>query len=662
MSEQPTYEALIQRVRELEERVSDYARLTASLEENEAFMKDVLKASSVGISYTRDRKILWANDAMEELFGFQDAEEYRGMDTAELFARKDDYARVGKMLYEQQREEKIVYYDTTFVRKDGTRFDGLVRVNLFDVDDVNKGVIVSVIDITPRKRAEQALRQSEEKYRILVENSNDAIFVAQEGMIKFANRRTAEMLGIEDDDVYAVPFLEFLHPDDRDIVVDRHIRRLRGETDLPATYSFSIVRQDGVERLVQLNTVLFDWQGKPATLNFVRDITEQRLLEDSLKQAQKMEALGTLAGGIAHDFNNLLMGIQGRASLLSLELGAAGPHTEHTKAIEEYVQSATTLTKQLLGLARGGKYDVRPVNLSDLVRSTAAMFGRTHKEIRIHAKTSDSPLVAEVDRRQIEQLLLNLFINAWQAMPDGGDIYLETSEVHLDDTARTSHQVKPGPYCRISITDTGIGMDENVMQRIFDPFFTTKEKGRGTGLGLASAFGITKNHGGMIAVSSEVGHGSTFDIYLPKSDLTATDDRKMESGLMRGTETILLVDDEKMVIDVGKELLGKLGYEVLTAIGGPEALAVIEQRDHPVDLVILDMIMPGIGGGKTFDRIREVRPGLPVILSSGYSLDGEASEIMSRGCNGFIQKPFKIEDLSRKIREIIDGGGSSRET
>ena len=237
-------------------------------------------------------------------------------------------------------------------------------------------------------------------------------------------------------------------------------------------------------------------------LVFYEDITENTKLERQLQQSQKFEAIGTLAGGIAHDFNNLLMGIQGRASLMSVDLESSHPHSEHIKAIEGYIRSATDLTKQLLGFARGGKYEVRPIDINVLLIESAAMFGRTKKEIRIHNKLQNPPPVVEVDRRQIEQVLLNLYVNAWQAMPDGGEIYLETKIVTLDDAYCKPHQVKPGRYAKVSVTDTGIGMDESVCQRIFDPFFTTKEKARGTGLGLSSAYGIIKNHAGILTVYS----------------------------------------------------------------------------------------------------------------------------------------------------------------
>ncbi len=400
--------------------------------------------------------------------------------------------------------------------------------------------------------------------------------------------------------------------------------------------------------------------GRMVRLQVATDITrvkeleqERARMETQLQQSQKFEAIGTLAGGVAHDFNNLLMGIQGRASLMMTELTASHPHREHLRAIEDYIRSAAGLTKQLLGFARGGKYEVKPIDLNELVASSAAMFGRTKKEIRVLSKFQASPLVVEADRGQIEQVLLNLYVNAWQAMPDGGELYLETRTVTPDAAFCRAHQAALGAYAELTVTDTGIGMDATTRQRVFDPFFTTKEKSRGTGLGLASAYGIIKNHGGMIAVESEKGHGAAFTIYLPASEQPLCREAPPAGKLVTGAGTVLLVDDEEMILDVGRSMLAKLGYNVVAVKGGRQAVEHLSRLDGQVDLVILDLIMPDMDGGKTFDRIRKIKPDLPVILCSGYAMDGDAGEIMKRGCNGFIQKPFSLSELSNKLQAIL---------
>lgn len=399
---------------------------------------------------------------------------------------------------------------------------------------------------------------------------------------------------------------------------------------------------------------IFDAYGEVnRVVEYVRDITDSKRMEEAFHKTQRMEAIGTLASGIAHDFNNLLMGIQGHTSLLSIDLPPSHPHAEHLGAIEEHIQSAVNLTGQLLGVAQGGKYEVKPFDLNDLLETSASMFGRANKNFTIRMDLSSEPLVVEADRRQIEQVLLNIYVNASQAMPDGGDFHIKSRPLLLETETSLSRQLKPGRYVKISLTDTGTGMTEEVRKKVFDPFFTTKKKDRGTGLGLASAHGIVKNHGGMITVQSKEGHGSTFDIYLPHCSRAPEPHPQTSNELVGGRETVLLVDDETMIVDVAKAMLKRLGYRVVTASSGEEAVNRVAETGDDIDLVILDLIMPGIDGGKTFDLIHELQPALPVILSSGYSLDGQAADIMARGCQAFIQKPFDLQTLAQKAREVL---------
>jgi CheY-like chemotaxis protein len=281
------------------------------------------------------------------------------------------------------------------------------------------------------------------------------------------------------------------------------------------------------------------------------------------------------------------------------------------------------------------------------------MFGRTKKEISVHKKYETSLWAVEADTSQMEQVFMNLYINAWQAMPGGGHVYLETSNLSITTNDQKSPYMKPGKYVKISLTDTGVGMDEKTKARIFEPFFTTKAMGRGTGLGLAMVYGIVKGHNGYIDVYSEKGKGTTFNIYLPASEREALKDVKTEEAIVTGKETILLVDDEEGIIGVVKEMLEALGYQVLTAASGRGAVDVYERNKSKIDLVILDMIMPEMGGGETFDRLKEINPEIKVVLASGYSINGEASGIMARGCKGFIQKPARIAELSQRVRNVL---------
>jgi nitrogen-specific signal transduction histidine kinase/CheY-like chemotaxis protein len=382
---------------------------------------------------------------------------------------------------------------------------------------------------------------------------------------------------------------------------------------------------------------------------------ERRRMELKFQQVQRLKGLGTLAGGVAHDFNNLLMGIQGNVSVLLLDCPPGSELDEHLQSIQQCVESGAKLTQQLLGFARGGKYVVEPTDLNSIVRSTSQLFGRTRKEIIIFENYADEIWAVNVDQKQIEQVLLNIYINAWQAMQDGGELYLRTENVLLDGQRGKFFHTVPGKYVKISIKDTGGGMDEATMQRIFEPFFTTKEIGTGTGLGLASAFGIIKSHNGFIDVQSRPGKGATFTIYLPATDEEVQVSEKKVVELVPGTETILLVDDEHAILDACSSMLKRLGYDVIVARGGKEAVDMYRQHQAQIDLVILDIIMPDLSGGEVFDRLIDINPRVKVLLSSGYSIEDQAAEIMRRGCDGFIQKPFQMDQLHRSIREVLGG-------
>ena len=508
-------------------------------------------------------------------------------------------------------------------------------------------------DITDRKQAEMALRDSEDKYRRLVENASDAIFITQDGVIKFPNRRMLETSGYDAQSLKEIRFIDLIHPDYRQLIAERHAKRLQG-TPMDTAITFRGYNRQGDLLWLELNAITVEWEGRPAVLNFLRNITEKKRLEAEIQQAHRLESLGTLAGGIAHDFNNLLMGILGNTALLLADIEPAHSHHQRLKDIEQLVRSGAELTGQLLGFARGGKYEVRPTELNRVVGKNVALFGRTHKEVAIQTRFQADLWPVEIDRGQIGQVLLNLLVNAWQAMPGGGELTVATANVELDQSDVAPYDIAPGRFVRVTVADTGVGMDNATRQRIFEPFFTTRQMRRGTGLGLASAYGIIRNHGGIITVTSQKGVGSTFDIYLPAGDKPAMPEVRKKIDQLKGSETILLVDDEEMILVVAQQLLARLGYQVVTAAGGQAAVEIFQRDPTRIDLVILDMIMPGLSGEEVFEQMRAVAPKARILLSSGYSEDGEAKAIMARGCDGFIQKPFDLILLSQRIREILD--------
>lgn len=382
---------------------------------------------------------------------------------------------------------------------------------------------------------------------------------------------------------------------------------------------------------------------------------ERKRLQSQLVQAQKLEAIGTLAGGIAHDFNNLLMGIQGNVSLMLTRFDPSHPHLERLRNVEKLVDSGSRLTRQLLGYARKGKYDVGPMDLNQLLEVTSDTFGRIRKDITISKEFGNNLRPIQADYGQIEQVLMNLLVNAGDAMPAGGSLFLKTVNVTHEDMTEKVYDPKPGKYVLLIVRDTGVGMDKKTQANIFDPFFTTKEMGRGTGLGLASVYGIIKGHAGYIDLESEKGKGTTFKVYLPATGEAVREEIGATDEVIKGTETVLLVDDEKIILDLGREMLESMGYHVLIAGGGEEAVDAFRKHQKSIDLVILDIVMPRMSGREVYDRLKEINPEIKVLIYSGYSIDGQAAKILEKGCDGFIQKPFDMEKLSKKIREILAG-------
>ncbi|MBP1721001.1 MAG: hypothetical protein H6Q50_513 [Deltaproteobacteria bacterium] len=473
--------------------------------------------------------------------------------------------------------------------------------------------------------------------------------ITPDGRIVYANPTAVRLSGIPEERLLASHFRDLFQDEDR----------ARMEEMVSKVLSVSqTVFDDSPLRLqsrqVQVKILPMVEDVKKTVIVVFDDVTDRQRMETQLQHAQKMEAIGTLAGGIAHDFNNLLMVIQGNISLMLFDLEPSHPYYERLKGMEKQVQSGSRLTGQLLGYARKGRYEVRPLELNQMLQEAAETFRRTRKDIVIHYDLDPALRPIEADAGQIEQVLMNLFVNAADAMIGGGDMTLKTENTDSEAMQDKLYNPKPGHYVLFSITDTGSGMDKNTMERIFEPFFTTKEMGRGTGLGLASAYGIVKGHGGFIDVESEKGSGTTFKIYLPASGKKVFKAaEEVVEPIKKGKETVLLVDDEDSMLEVGRALLKTMGYHVYTAHDGSEALEIYDRSKQEIDIVLLDMIMPKMGGGEAFDHMKKINPAVKVLLLSGYSIDGEAAKILDRGCSGFIQKPFNMEELSKSIETIL---------
>jgi two-component system, cell cycle sensor histidine kinase and response regulator CckA len=515
------------------------------------------------------------------------------------------------------------------------------------------------------------LEWSEIRYRRLVESSPDIIYALDEaGNFTFINNAAERLLGMDRQDLISRHYNTIIHGEDQEKAKWFFNERRTGERSTTGVELRLISSEECGEPksyevrhlTIELkSTGIYDRDVADSSKQFLgtygvaRDISDRKRLETQLRHAQKMEAVGTLAGGIAHDFNNLLMGIQGYASLMLLKTNPQHPHYKNLNGIEQLVQNGADLTKQLLGFARDGKYHVKTTDMNEVARDTIRMFGRTKKEISICEEYEENIWSVEVDQGQLKQVLLNIFVNAGHAMPGGGDLTLVTKNVILGAQDAQTLGLPPARYVRASVSDTGVGINEETRQRIFEPFFTTKEFGHGTGLGLASAYGIIQNHQGTIDVDSQMEEGTTFHIYLPASQKIRKVVKPDFEHHHNGPETVLLVDDEDVILKVGSQILQELGYTVMTASSGKEALEIYSANRDKIDIVVLDMIMPGMGGGETYDSIKALKLDVKVLLSSGYSIMGEASTILDRGCQGFIQKPFTVKSFSEKLREILNG-------
>jgi two-component system cell cycle sensor histidine kinase/response regulator CckA len=651
---------------QLRQEIAERKQLKVELEDTNKFLKNILdSSSSISIVSTDlEQNVLFWNKGAENIFGYK-AEEIVGRQKTDI-------------LYPDEKTKEIVNEIRSLIVKDKKNMNKEVKeitregrtlwVNLnltprFDERGNVMGILGIGEDITERKKMDEALRESEEKYRTILESIEEGYFeVDLAGNLTFLNDALCKIFGYARNGLLGMNNRQYttLETAKKMYQVFNQIYRTG---KLAQVMDYEIITKDRSTKILEMSAYLIrGLESEPIGFRgVVRDVTdrkaaekEKKTLEAQLQYAQKMEALGTLAGGIAHNFNNLLMGIQGNTTLMLLGADSGHPHYENLKKIEKLVDSGSKLTKQLLGYARKGQYEIKPLSVNRVIEETSETFSITKKDIAVHHELADNLHVVQADQGQIEQVLWNLYVNAADAMSAGGGLFLETGNVTSRNMKNKPYKVKPGNYVLVTVRDTGTGMDKKTMERIFEPFFTTKGLAKGTGLGLASVYGMVKAHGGYIDVESKKGRGTTFSIYLPASKKQIPEKKATQGKIEKGHETLLLVDDEEMILEVSREILETLGYTVIQAQGGKEAIDLYRAYKDNIDMVILDMIMPDMGGGETYDQLKVINPELKALLSSGYSIDGQAKEILERGCDGFIQKPFNMKELSGKIREILD--------
>ena len=606
-----------------------------------------------------DGSVLGCNSGALRLFGY-DRETVMRMKVFDLYVDKPDNVSKAQEVFKRFKAgETIRDVELQMKQKDGHPV--WISLSVEPVVDRVGNVTESrsiVVDITVRKQAEEELLKSERRYRTLFEDSIDAIVItSREGKLLDVNQAALDLLGYTKVEIMGMNF--------RELYVDpSNGKRFQQQIDQKgsvANFEVKLFKKDGTEldSLFTVTTKRADNGSIVGYQGFIRDITDQKKLEDQFRQAQKMEAIGRLAGGVAHDFNNLLTTIIGYTETLLTQADKGSPLRSGMEEIKLASDRAANLTRQLLAFSR--KQMIQPVvlNLNYPLAEMDKMLRRLIGE-NIDLVTLLEPELWKVkfDAGQIDQVVMNLAVNARDAMPNGGKLTIETANVELDEAYARQHRIelKPGPFVMLSVSDTGMGIDNETQSHIFEPFFTTKEKGKGTGLGLSTVYGIVKQSGGFIWVYSEPGQGTTFKIYFPKADEEEefTEEKQMQPQNLEGSETILLAEDDDSARKLIRTVLQDYGYRVLEAQGGKEALQLNEHHKGPIHLLLTDVVMPGMGGRKLAERLQPLQPKMKVLYMSGYTDNAIVHHGVLESGMSFIQKPFAPKVLVSKCRKFLD--------
>jgi PAS domain S-box-containing protein len=625
------------------EDISQRKKMEQELRDSESNYRTLMEQASDGIFIAdMEGNYTDANLRACAMFGYSREEIlHRGMKDLllpeEIAARPIRFKELGSgeiVLNERRMRRKdgsVIYAEISGKKLADGRFQGIVR------------------DITGRKQAEEALRESEEKYRRLVDNANQIIVVAQDGMIKFVNRKGLEVLGYSEQESLTRPFLEFVYPEDRHLLTENHARLVKGEL-IQQSYEFRVVTADGRVCWVEINPVPIEWKGRPATLDLLTDITERKRIESELQKAQKLESLGILAGGIAHDFNNLLTGIFGYIDL-ARSVSKDAQAVEYLETTIATMNRARALTQQLLTFAKGGSPVLKITPLIPFVRE-AVQFALSGSNSSCRFDLDKNLWPCNIDKNQIGQVIDNIVINAQQAMPNGGVIDVLAENVSFSEQEHAS--LAAGTYVKLSIKDRGVGIPKEILHQIFDPFFTTKTKGHG--LGLSTCYSIVKRHGGCIDVESEPGKGSTFHVYLPASAETVVEDA---AAAIRhaGKGTIIIMDDEEIIRAALQKMLGAMGYTVVCKSDGKEALDFYISETgakRTFAAMILDLtVHGGMGGMEAVKEVRKLDAAIPVFVASGYADDPVMKNPVEYGFTASISKPFTMAELSEMLNKTM---------
>ena len=662
MTDKPTYEEFEQKVKQLEKEVASFKQIEASLRESEATLRSIFRAAPTGIGMVCDRVIQQANERLCKIIGYT-REELLGKSARILYGNDEDFEYVGREKYAQISERNTGTVETRWQRKDGTMIDVLLSSTPIDSNDLSIGVTFTALDITRRKQVEKDLRESESQYKSLFQNNHSIMLLIdpETANIVDANPAAVSFYGWSYEALTRKKITEINTLTEEQVFDEIE----KAKMEQRKQFYFRHCLASGKIRDVEVYSGPIKVHGKELLYSIVYDITarkkaekEKAALEAQLLHVQKMESIGTLSGGIAHDFNNLLGIILGNAELAMDDLPGWHPAKNNINEIRTASLRARDVVRQLLSFGRMTDPKKRPVKLVQIVED-ALKFLRSSipTSIEIHQNIpNDTDNTILADSTQINQVMINLFTNAAHAMEDaGGVITIGIENIYLDQISIPFYpDLAPGDYVKLTVSDTGTGIDHEIKDRIFDPYFTTKEVGKGTGIGLSVVHGIVKSHNGAISVDSKFGEGTTFSILFPVAEEEAVTETEPADKFPTGNERILIVDDEESMVDIGRGRLERLGYQVEVRTNPIDALELFRADPDQFDLVITDMTMPHITGDKLVKEILKIRSDIPTILCTGFSEKIEEEKAKEIGIRGYIEKPFDRGTLSRLVRKVLD--------
>jgi two-component system, cell cycle sensor histidine kinase and response regulator CckA len=601
-------------------------------------------------------KFTFGNATGFELFGYTKEEYHDNAYTVYQMLVPEDHERAKEGLRRViMGQERLDNREYTALRKDGTTFPIMVYASPVIREGRPSGFRTVLVDITERKKFERALMESEAKYRSVVESSLVGFYIVQDNLFRYVNRRWCEIFGYGYEEVIdRLGPADIAHPDDKEKVEENIGKRLTDEKDY-IEFIFRALSKDGRTLTVKALGSAIIYNDRPAATGTVIDITREKHLESHLRQAQKMEAIGTLTGGIAHDFNNILTALVGYGSLLQMRMDNTDPLRIYVDRMLSAAHKASGLTKSLLTFGRQQPINLQPTNINGIIQGTEQLLKRLLTEdIAFETRLTADNVTIMADATQIDQILFNLVTNAGDSMPKGGTLIIETRRVILDRDFALIHGFgEPGTYAVLTVSDAGVGMTDAVMEKIFEPFFTTKETGKGTGLGLATAYGIVKQHNGYITVYSEVNVGTTFKIYFPVVKTKVDEEQPVSFNMKRGNETILVAEDNEEVRRFVRDIFRLYGYRIVEAVDGEDAVKKFREQ-RVVDLVILDSVMPRKNGREAYDEIIKIKPDIKVLFMSGHTRDILLDKGIQEREFAFISKPLLPNELLQKAREILD--------